>query len=254
MATSEEKTELVETLKGPRFYRISLWGYGGEAAYMNLTKEAFDFWNTHTEEHYDNDLVTYLINEEEEDAEYEDIKEIPKQADFLTSYGEDEYKSTWYEAPTEFCHQNGVEYGNARIDVEEVDGPEYGSKHVRSIEFEDDNLSDNINKLEEESNYELELTGSGEGYEYEDQGDYIVQMYSAEKGTFFDAIIETVGDFDLKKLKVFCNEYPNGEDIVDGMEYDGVELDNQGGDTNGKGYSAHVWSTIREAKAPSTVL
>jgi hypothetical protein len=51
MATSEEKTELVETLKGPRFYRISLWGYGGEAAYMNLTKEAFDFWNTHTEEH-----------------------------------------------------------------------------------------------------------------------------------------------------------------------------------------------------------
>ena len=79
-------------------------------------------------------------------------------------------------------------------------------------------------------------------------------MYSAEKGTFFDAIIETVGDFDLKKLKVYCNEYPNGEDIVDGMEYDGVDLDNQGGDTNGKGYSAHVWSTIREVKGPSTVL
>jgi hypothetical protein len=72
-------------------------------------------------------------------------------------------------------------------------------------------------------------------------GKYVLQMYSAEKGTFFDAIIETTGDFDPKKLKVHINEYPNGEDIVDGMEYNGVELDNQGGDTNGKGYSAHIW-------------
>ena len=43
MATSEEKTELVETIKGPRFYRIMLWGYGGESEYMELTKEQYDF-------------------------------------------------------------------------------------------------------------------------------------------------------------------------------------------------------------------
>ena len=43
MATSEEKQELVETIKGPRFYRIQLWGYGGEAEYMHLTKNSTSF-------------------------------------------------------------------------------------------------------------------------------------------------------------------------------------------------------------------
>jgi len=36
-------------------------------------------------------------------------------------------------------------------------------------------------------------------------------------------------------------EYMNGEDTVTSIEYDGVDIDNNGGDTNGKGYSASVW-------------
>jgi hypothetical protein len=244
MATTEEKQELVETIKGPRYYRVQLWGYGGESAYMNLTKEAFDFWHKDTEENGESDLVQYLINDEEEDAEYDNIDTVPAEANFLTNYGEDDYKSSWYEAPTEFCHQNGVEYSNARINVEEVDSDDYGAMHVAEVEFENDNLNERVDALQEEDADRFdEMVNWGEGYEYADQGDYVCQMYSAEKGTFFEAIIETTGDFDIKKLKVLNNEYPNGEDIVDGLEYDGVELDNQGGDTNGKGYSAYVWST-----------
>jgi hypothetical protein len=72
-----------------------------------------------------------------------------------------------------------------------------------------------------------------------------MQFYSSEKGTFFDGIIETVGEFDIKKLKAVINEYPNGEDIVDGLLYDGVDIENQGGDTNGKGYYASVWSNVK---------
>ena len=71
--------------------------------------------------------------------------------------------------------------------------------------------------------------------------DYIAQMYSSEKGTFFDGVIETVGEFDPRKLKIYTVEYLNGEDTVTEVHYDGVEVDNGGGDTNGKGYSAHVW-------------
>jgi len=71
--------------------------------------------------------------------------------------------------------------------------------------------------------------------------EYIAQLYSSEKGQFFDGVIETVGSFDAKKLKVYTTEYMNGEDTVTGIEYDGVDIDNNGGDTNGKGYSAHVW-------------
>ena len=41
--TKEENKELVETLKGPIFPTIG--GYGGEAEYIKLTKEQYEFWN-----------------------------------------------------------------------------------------------------------------------------------------------------------------------------------------------------------------
>jgi len=244
MATSEEKTELVETLKGPRFYRLSLTGYGGEAAYINISKEAHDFWHKHNEEYGDSDLVQYLINDDPEDCNYDELEIIPKESDFLTSYGKDDYKSSWYEAPGEFCHQNGVEYSSAYLTVDEVENDEYMSKHIAEI-YDGENVQELVDRLQEESNYETDAADWGEGEEYEEQGEYVLQMYSSEKGSFFDAIIETVGEFDPKKLMFHCNEYPNGEDIIDGVSYDGQELENYGGDTNGKGYSAHVWKNVQ---------
>jgi hypothetical protein len=70
MATAEEKQELVDTLSGPRYYRILIQGYGGESAYMSISKEAHDFWVDHTEQYGDNDLVSYMVNAEDpEEAE-----------------------------------------------------------------------------------------------------------------------------------------------------------------------------------------
>ena len=241
MATTQEKTELVETLKGPRFYRISITGYGGEAAYINISKEAHDFWHAHTEEHGDGDFVNYMINDDPEDYDFEELEIVPKEADFLTSYGEDDYKSNWYEAPTEFLHQMGVEYGSSYLNVEEVDSMEYMSKHVADV-IDSEGLSELVDKIQEETDFEVELADHGE--ELPDEGEYVCQLYSSEKGQFFDGIIETVGDFDPKKLKFMINEYPNGEDVIDGVEYDGVDVENQGGDSNGKGYSAHVWKNV----------
>ena len=115
---------------------------------------------------------------------------------------------------------------------------QHHARHIADV-IEGENLSDLVHKLEEESNYELELTNMdcADDVDYE----YIAQMYSSEKGNFFDGVIETVGEFDAKKLKVHTTEYLNGEDTVTSIEYDGVEVDNNGGDTNGKGYSASVW-------------
>ena len=237
MATSEEKTELVETLKGPRYYRIRLWGYGGEAAYMNINKETYDFWKPVTEEHGDSDLVNYMVEAENDECEFEDIEKVPAVAQFMT---DGEYTYPWYEAPGEFCHQNGVEFGSARIDVEEVDSDDYMSNHVAEV-VEGGDLNELLDKVEEESDYEIEPKDWGEAELYSKEGDYVMQFYSSEKGTFFEGRFETVGDFDIKKLKAVINEYPNGEDIVDGLLYDGVDIENQGGDTSGKGYSAHLW-------------
>lgn len=241
MATTEEKVELVETLKGPRFYRVSITGYGGEAAYMNLSKEAYEFWNTHSEEHGDNDLTQYLINDDPDDCEYDELEVVPKEADFMTSYGEDDYKSNWFEAPTEFLHQMGVEYGSSYLTVEEVDSMDYMNNYVADV-IDGERLIELVDKIQEDTDYEVELADHGE--ELPDEGEYVCQLYSSEKGEFFNGVIETVGEFDVKKLKFMINEYPNGEDVIDGVEYDGVDVENNGGNTNGKGYSASVWKNV----------
>ena len=242
MATTEEKQELVETLKGPRYYRIQLWGYGGEAEYMNLTKEQYEFWHAHIDEHGDSDAVHYCVGAEDGDFDFDELDEVPEFAQFLKVEGED-YSTSWYESATGFTHQWGVDYNNANLTIEEVDSAEYMAKHIADV-VDGESLSEYINKLDEEHNYELELTEMGVDEGEDTQGDYVAQMYSAEKGTFFEGIIETVGSFDPKKLKIYTSEYLNGDDTVQSIEYDGNEVDNAGGDTNGKGYSFHVWKNV----------
>ena len=238
--SSEENQELVETLKGPRFYSIQLNGYGGESAYMSISKEAHDFWHPICEEHGDSDLTTYMNSDGEEEDEWDNIDSVPSEAQFLHDPDHDNYKRPWYESHTEFEHSMGVEWGSAYIVVDEVDSAEYISNHVASV-IEGENLSDMLNELDEASGYELEPVIMGCEDEAPEGTEYIAQLYSSEKGQFFDGVIETVGSFDLKKLKVYTTEYMNGEDTVTSIEYDGVEIENNGGDTTGKGYSASVW-------------
>jgi hypothetical protein len=54
-------------------------------------------------------------------------------------------------------------------------------------------------------------------------------------------MIETALPFNQNLLKFATEEAPDGEDLVYGVEYDGEDLDNYGGDTNGKGYYAYFW-------------
>jgi hypothetical protein len=241
MATPEEKTELVETLKGPRFYRIMLSGYGGEAAYMGISKVAHDFWSAHTEEHGDYDLVHYMNADELDDCEFEELKEVPVEAQFLNDPDDDMYKRPWYESHTEFEHSYGVELGSAYLTVTEVDSIEYGANIVGDEDVVDrESLQEYLSSIEEANNYEIDLTEMGCADD-EPDCEAIAQLYSSEKGCFFEGIIETVGKFDPKKLKVYTTEFLNGEDTVTSIEYNGIEVENSGGDTNGKGYYASVW-------------
>ncbi len=241
MATTEEKQDLVENLKGPRYYRIMLQGYGGESAYMTISKEAHDFWNAQCNEHGDYDLVQYMVSDEDDEPEYEEIDDVPESAQFLHDKDEDNYKRPWYESHTEFEHSCGVEYGSANLTVDEVDSRDYGANDVAEV-YSYQSLSELHDQLGEDSDWAHEMVEMGCEDEAPDGTDYIAQMYSSEKGCFFEGIIETVGKFDPKKLKVYTTEYLNGEDTVTSVEYDGVDVDNDGGDTNGKGYSAHVWA------------
>jgi hypothetical protein len=220
LATTEEKVELVETLKGPRYYRIQINGYGGESAYMSISKEAHDFWNAHNEEHGDHDMVQYMIADDLEECEFDDLDTVPVEAQFLNDPEDDMYKRPWYESHTEFEHTYGAEYGSAYISVEEVESEEYSASNINEVMY-NESISDLNDVVGEETEWAHELV---------------------EMGCFFDGVIETIGDFDSKKLKVFTTEFLNGEDTITEVHYDGVEVDNNGGDTNGKGYYASVWA------------
>ena len=240
MATAKEKQELVDHLKDPRFYRVTLWGYGGESAYIKLTESAYNFWKEATEEEGDTDLVNYLVSAEDGDFDFENIESVPPEANFLSDDEEGIGACRpWFEMPTEFEHVHAVSYDSAHMYVTEVAGEEYNSPHIKDV-IDNESPSELNERIGEETDWEYEVVESQDDV-YPEKGTYIVQMLSMEKGNFFDGIVKTTGDFDPKKFKIHINETVNGEDIISGILYDGVEVDNNGGDTNGKGYSASVW-------------
>lgn len=232
--------ELIEAIKRPiRFYNIRLWGYGGESAYIKINKAQYDFWKSHRDEHGDYDLVNYMINAEDGEYDFENLKydNIPKDAHFM--FNEDGDPSTWYEHHEELEHQWGIDYSNANIDIDEVETEEYNSKVLDTVVSSED-LSEWVNKIHEE-NPDSEITEMGIS-EFEDwDAEYVLQFYSAEKGTMFDGQLTTKGKLDPTKLMINTSEYANGDDTIASITYDGEEIDNNGGDTNGKGYSVHLW-------------
>lgn len=239
MATSEEKQETIDTLKGERYYRVTISGYGGEAAYMSISKEAHDFWKPILDEHGDNDLVAYMAADDDEEPEYDEIDGVPEEAQFLHDKEDDNYKRPWYESHTEFEHQYGGEYGSCYICVDEVSNAEYNSSVITEVLNE--RISDLNDRLGEESDYEVEMVQMTCCDEAPEGTEYVAQLYSSEKGTFFDGVITTYGDFDVNKLTIVTTEFMNGEDTITSLEYNGEDVDNDGGDTNGKGYYASVW-------------
>ncbi len=86
MASPEERQETVDALKGQRYYRLLISGYGGEAAYISLSKEAFEFWNNACDEYGDSDLVNYCVTDDPEDYDFEDIGEDADKRNYIVSY------------------------------------------------------------------------------------------------------------------------------------------------------------------------
>lgn len=227
-----------------KHYRVRLWGYGGEAAYISLTQEQYEYWSA------------FKDDETREDGEYEIIEymcdpdtwltenTIPEGTDFLCHKYDDgtgiirEYRNPWHEAPTEYAHAFGAT-DDCRVSVVEVDSDEYNANHI--LDVIDSKESSEINH---ENDYEFIEYGELTDYKGNpvEEPDYVCQFWSAEKGTFFDGAFSTEEEFDIKKLKLITQEFPNGDDVVVRVDYDGQEVYNDGAETNGKGYSVYFWS------------
>ena len=238
MSTETEQQEVVDTLKGPRYYRIQLLGYGGESTYISISKESYDFWSEVIEEDGDSDLVEYISNAEDGDLNFGSIEGVPENADFMKDPADGEY-FPWFEHQNEIEHDHSVAYDSSYITIEEVDSDDFDAKFVNEI-VDREEVSDFAERIAEEFKInDTDIVQYCEADEYPET-EYIAQFYSMEKGCFFSGIIETVGEFDPTQIKIYVNESISGEEIISDVTYKGKSVDNDGGSTNGKGATAAV--------------
>ena len=202
MATKEEKQELMEILKfTPRTYKVSMWGYGGEKVMGTTTQEVWDYCMEHQV-----DLSDIAWNSDAcEDMDLdEDMLPFPP--------------GSWYECDS-MGHINGVSRDAGTIQVEDESG---NVVFERSLDACDGgNGSPGLACTDEV------WVGS------KPKGTIVFVGSSNEKGTFFEGEIELTQPFDIEKLELQYDDF-DGEDIVGGLVYDGEDIDNWGGSTDGK--------------------
>jgi len=201
-----------------RYFRVFLSGYGGERVYGSLTQEQYEFWKDLDEE----DIIAHAFldpwEENDENPIFDD--EDPR------------FLGYWHENDDLF-HENGVSEDAAYITVEEYDSEEYDSNLIST-------LVDTISWEDFQTKYNSSVDNIDVA-EVVENTQYVFTGYSSEKGTFGDYSIVTNGaDFDPNKLTFMLTSNPQ-EATLEAIEYDGVEIYNDGGDTTGKGYYASIW-------------
>ena len=258
--TTEQKQEFLDQVAGiEHTYRISIGGYGGELVYSSITEEQYNYWADKCAEQdengYDMDSAfgDYLFSYDEESYLEETNNIVPEEAKF---------EGEWYEQD-DLEHTNGASLESAHISIQKIELTEGGSYWDGEVleelyEYEDlpKFIEDNkVELVQDEFDLDKGLYPNGLYEEDEeahfegepkplDNGEiptpYVMYAMSVEKGTFFEGNITLTKPFDVAKLKIESTEYPNGDNIIHSVSYDGEEIENQGGDTNGKSMNAYV--------------
>jgi hypothetical protein len=197
-----EQQKLIEVLKfTPRTYKISMWGYGGEKVMGTVDKKIWDYCN-------DNQVDLSEIAWSDEDTVQE---EMGLDLDMLPFT-----PGSWYECD-DMGHINGVSRDAGTLQIEDENGNTVLERSLDSIDGTDIGLccSDEV------------WAGS------KPKGTVVFIGSSNEKGTFFEGEIELRAPFDIEKLELNYDEF-DGEDIITSVTYDGEDIDNWGGSTDGK--------------------
>jgi hypothetical protein len=203
MATKKEKEQLLTVLKfTPRTYKIQMWGYGGEKVMGTVDRKIYDYFK-----HRRLDLSSFAW-----DGDYAEDNDIP----------EDMWPfppGSWYDCD-DMGHVHGVSRNAGTLQIEDENGE---TVYQRSLE-----------DLDGYSDDSPELSGNEEIWIDEQPPGTVVFLGSSnEKGTFFEAEIPLKQPFNITKLTLCCDEI-DGEEIINSVTYDGEEIDNWGGSTDGK--------------------
>ena len=207
MATKEEKEKLIEILKfTPRTSKLSMWGYGGEKVMGTVDRKIYDYFR-----HRRLDLSDFAWQ-----SDYANENNIP----------EDMWPfppGSWYECDN-MGHAGGVSRNAGTLQIEDENGETVFQKSLEEITGYED--SDENPEPEWSCNEEVWI-GS------QPDGTVVFIGNSNEKGTFFEADIPLNMPFDIRKLTLQYDEI-DGEEIVNTVIYDGEQIDNWGGNTDGK--------------------
>jgi hypothetical protein len=207
-----------------RHYRIYIGGYGGEQCFGAITKEQYEFWKD-LEEHH---LISHMMDpyEEDDDNPVFDSEDPRWIGEFYENDG--------------IMHLNAASFDSAYISVDELEGTEWNSGIVKEV-IENEDWSSLYDKYEEQG-IEDNMTHDWINFKKaHPEVKYVFYGASIDKGGFGDYIISIDEEFDFMKCKWCSTETPNGEDFIELIGYGDLDVDNMGGDTNGKGMAAGVW-------------
>jgi len=208
MATQAEKEHLVEVLKfTPRTYKVRLWGYGGEYVMGTVDRKAYNYFKNRRLD----------LSEFAWDSDYADANNIPEDMQPF-------YPGNWHECE-DMGHCWGVDRSAGTIQVDDENGDTVYEK----------NLDDITGMGTDGEPPEPEWMGGDEIWiDSKPAGTAVFVGVSSEKGTFFEGDIELTTPFNPGKISLTYDEI-DGNEIITGIQYDGVDVENWGGDTTGKG-------------------
>jgi len=199
-----EQQKLIDTLKfTPRTYKISMWGYGGEKVMGTVSREVWDYC-------MDNSVDISEIAWSDEDTVRDDMGLDPDMMPFPPG--------SWYECD-DMAHVNGVSRNAGTLQITDEKDETIFEKSLEDLDGG-----------EESPEWSM---GEEVWINMREPGEIVFVGNSNEKGTFFEADIELKSPFDITKLTLHYDEV-DGEEIVTGASYDGEDLDNWGGSTDGK--------------------
>ena len=205
MATEQEKEQLMEVLKfTPRTYKVRLWGYGGEYVMGTIDRKVYDYFR---ERRLDVEEYAWNYDYTEENDIPEDMRPFEP--------------GNWHDCDN-MGHSWGVDRSCGTIQVDDENGNTVYEKQLESISGYDEEDPE----PEWSCGDEIWIDGQPEGT-------VVFIGVSSEKGTFFEADLELKIPFSADKLCLHYDEI-DGNEIITSVSYDGKELMNDGGDTNGK--------------------
>ena len=218
-AVNPEHEKLIEVLKfTPRTYSICMWGYGGEYVMGRVERKIYDYFKSRR----------LSVSDFAWDSDYADEHNIPEEMWPFPP-------GSWYEGD-DIAHCHGVDKNCGTLQILDENGD---TVYERSLE--------DINGCDDDE----PQWGSGDEawIDQEPAGTVVFIGTSSEKGTFFEGEIDLKEPFDITKLELGYDEV-DGNEVINSVYYDGEDIDNNGGSTDGKSsdFGFYIAGSLKDGK------